>query len=86
MGISNPCKICIIRAMCKDPCDNFVSYLKILCDDDSVSEEFHDITAKRIRNGSAEIKEKRIHYYDETDTIIGGAGRSWVYQIPVKNV
>jgi len=28
MNTYSPCEICVVKSMCKDPCDNMVKYLK----------------------------------------------------------
>jgi len=79
--IKNPCRICIVRSMCKDPCDNLVSYIKIVCDDDTCLEvryddtcldDFYNVTAKRIENGSAKLTEKE--FMSLTKHILLGGG------------
>jgi len=73
----NPCKLCIIGPICKEPCNELVEYLKTnIIDDDCTGDGFFSSLARSIKRGDVILHDNdtnwagsiRPSYYGDEET------------------
>jgi len=77
--LENPCKQCVVTSMCIDPCSSFIAYLEIIVGKKR-EPDFVEVTATRLRDGSATLTETQIIYHNKDRW---DEHQNWAYNLPV---
>jgi hypothetical protein len=84
---TNPCKECLVTSACNIECDEFIKYLRhIVGERESKDNDFILTTARRLRDGTAELTDTEIIYHpDNTEARFWlDEDREWGYSLPKK--